>query len=259
MPARRICARLDGLRSDEPKVEEALEMLKGWNHVLSTDSAPAALFEIWYRLHLRSTLFERALAEAVPPEKLAEAVAAATPLEDLAADARADLDLLEKPGGRLGPKPEKAMEEALLSSLGRAVEHLEELLGADREEWRWGKLHHALLEHPLSAFVDEEERERLNVGPAPRGGSGDTVGNTAYRADFRQTGGSSFRIVVDVGGWDESLFVNSPGQSGDPESRHYSDLFEGWAAGEALPLLYTREKIEAAAGKRIVLEPKKAR
>ena len=223
VPARRICARLDGLWSDDTKVERALEMLQGWDCVLSADSAPAALFEVWYRLHLRPALFEMALAGVVPPEKLAKAVAAATPLEDLAANARADLDLLEKPDGRLGPEPEKASAEAMLSSLGRVVEHLEGLLGTNWEGW--GRLHHVLLTHPLSALVDGEERGLLNVGPVTRGGSGDTVGNTAYRADFRQTGGSSFRIVVDVGEWDASLFTNSPGQSGDPRSLHYSDLF----------------------------------
>jgi penicillin amidase len=224
--------------------------------VLSADSAPAALFEIWYRLHLRPALFERTLSDAVPPEKLAEAVAAATPLEDLAADARADLDLLEETDGRLGPEPEKALADTMLLSLGRAVEHLEGLLGTDWEGWKWGRIHHSFLVHPLSALVGEEARGRLDVGPAPRGGSGDTVGNTAYRADFRQTGGSSFRVVVDVGEWDASLFMNSPGQSGDPGSPHYSDLFGGWAANDAFPLLYTREKIESATEKRIVLEPK---
>ena len=131
VPARRICLRLDGLRSEDAEVEEALEMLRGWDHVLSVGSAPAALFEVWYRLYLRPALFERALSGVVPPEKLDAAVAAATPLEDLAADARADLDLMERPDGRLGPEPEKALAETMLSSLRRAVEHLEDLLGAD--------------------------------------------------------------------------------------------------------------------------------
>lgn len=257
VPARRICARLEGLRSDEPKVERTLEILRSWDCVLSAGSAPAALFEVWYRQHLRPALFERALAEVVPTETLTEAVAAATPLEDLAANARADLDLLDKPDGRLGPEPEKTVAEVMLSSLGRAVEHLEGILGKELEGWEWGRLHHSLLEHPISELVDEKERERLNVGPIPRGGSGDTVGNTAYRADFRQTGGSSFRLVIDVGEWDDSLFMNSPGQSGDLRSAYYSDLFEGWAEGEAFPLLYKREKIEEATEKRIVLEPKR--
>jgi penicillin amidase len=158
----------------------------------------------------------------------------------------------------LGPDPEKTIDEILLSSLGEATFHLECLLGKDWESWEWGRLHHVLLIHPLSAVASEEARGRLDVGPAPRGGSGDTVGNTAYEVEgFRQTGGSSFRIVVDVGSWDESLFMNSPGQSGEPQSTHYADLFEGWAADEAYPLLYDRGKIEAATGQRIVLEPKR--
>ncbi|MDQ3942857.1 MAG: penicillin acylase family protein [Actinomycetota bacterium] len=33
--------------------------------------------------------------------------------------------------------------------------------------------------------------------------------------------------MVDVGNWDNSLLMNTPGQSGDPCSSHYADLFEG--------------------------------
>jgi penicillin amidase len=62
-------------------------------------------------------------------------------------------------------------------------------------------------------------------------------------------------VVVDVGEWDDSLFINSPGQSGDPTSPHYSDLFLPWTRDEAVPLLYSRPKVEAAAERRIVLEP----
>jgi len=61
--------------------------------------------------------------------------------------------------------------------------------------------------------------------------------------------------VVDVGGWDNSLMINSPGQSGDPASPHYSDRFRPWARDEAVPLLYNRRKVEAAAERRIILEP----
>jgi len=137
-----------------------------------------------------------------------------------------------------------------------AFDHLERLLGADVRLWEWGKLHHAFLAHPLSPLFDEWTRERLNVGPAPRGGSGDTVGNTAYGTDdFRQTGGSSWRVVVDVGNWDGCLAINAPGQSGDPRSPHYADLFSQWAADQMVPLLYSRERIEATAEKRIVLKP----
>ncbi len=58
---------------------------------------------------------------------------------------------------------------------------------------------------------------------------------------------------MDVGDWDGSLVMNSPGQSGDPDSRHYSDLFGAWSRGEAFPLCYSRERVEAVTEWRIRL------
>jgi penicillin amidase len=253
VPARQIVARLRRLRTTNPRVEQALDILTVWDCVLRADSAPAALFEVWYRLHLREALLRRAMEGLVEPGRLAEAVTRMVQVDDQAGDARMDLEILETLEARLGPD---AVDEFMSSSLWEATEHLEELLGADREDWEWGKLHHAFLTHPLSPLVARRTRERLDVGPAPRGGSGDTVGNTAYRLeDFRQTGGSSWRVVVDVGEWDNSLIMNSPGQSGDPASPHYADLFHPWARDEAVPLLYSRRKVEAATEQRIKLEP----
>jgi penicillin amidase len=49
--------------------------------------------------------------------------------------------------------------------------------------------------------------------------------------------------------------MNSPGQSGDPASPHYADLFADWAADRAFPLLYSRDRIEAVARQRLRLVP----
>jgi len=258
VPARRIVTRLRRLRPADPKLEQALKLLKDWDCILRADSAPAALFEVWYRLHLREALLKRAMEGIVEPGRLGEAVSRMMQVEDQAGDARMDLEILDELDARLGLE---SVNEAMLSSLQEAAEHLEWLLGADRGEWEWGKLHHAFLAHPLSPLVEGRTRERLDVGPALRGGSGDTVGNTAYQPeDFCQTGGgSSWRVVVDVGGWDNSLAMNSPGQSGDPNSPHFSDLFRPWASDGSFPLLYSRKKVEEAAEWRIVLGSKDGR
>ncbi|WP_353830912.1 penicillin acylase family protein [Mesorhizobium sp.] len=44
--------------------------------------------------------------------------------------------------------------------------------------------------------------------------------------------GPSVRIVIDVRSWDNSIFVNNPGQSGVPSSTHYQVLTPNWQRGE---------------------------
>ena len=63
-------------------------------------------------------------------------------------------------------------------------------------------------------------------------------------------------MVLDVGQWDASRTINSPGQSGDPFSGHYRDLAPLWAAGKYVPLLYSRPAVEAAAAEAIALNPR---
>lgn len=77
-----------------------------------------------------------------------------------------------------------------------------------------------------------------------------------YRTDtFRITNGASFRMVVDVGRWDASVFVNVPGQSGDPRSPHYRDLADIWTRQDYVPMPYSREAVEAATETIILLTP----
>lgn len=49
--------------------------------------------------------------------------------------------------------------------------------------------------------------------------------------------------------------MNSPGQSGNPDSEHYSDLFAAWAADGSFPLLYSRERVEKNTARTITLRP----
>jgi penicillin amidase len=79
---------------------------------------------------------------------------------------------------------------------------------------------------------------------------------TSYRpTDFGLTAGASFRMVLDVGNWDESRVVNTPGQSGNPASPHYRDLAPLWANGEYFPLVYSRSAVESQTTERLRLEP----
>ena len=240
--ARRLTALLSGL-SAEPPADGAIRLLAGWDHRLIPSSGPAALFEIWFMRHLIPATLRR-----LGPPGLQELIAVP--------DTALIVSLMEAPDERFGAEPKRARDRLLLETLAAAWQETARLLGDDPAGWSWGRLHHGRFEHPLAALVEPGSRERLNVGPAPKGGSALTINNNGYRAsDFRVVSGVSWRMVLDVGNWDNCWTVNSPGQSGDPASPHYRDLFEHWAREEYVPMLFSRAAVEAAAERRIVLEP----
>jgi penicillin G amidase len=144
----------------------------------------------------------------------------------------------------------------MLASLKSAMVEVEKKLGPDPKTWQWGKLHTAVFEHPLHAILDAQQRQQFDVNAGPIGGSSFTPMNTSYRnSDFQLTAGASFRMVVDVGNWDASRVVNTPGQSGNPANPHYRDLAPLWAKGEYFPLLYSRKAVEKESKERLELVP----
>ena len=113
-------------------------------------------------------------------------------------------------------------------------------LGADMTRWQYGQpaYHHALIRHPLSDAVTARATRAARRRPAPRGGDSYTV--TATGGGDNQTSGGSLKMIADVDDWDGSVALNNPGQSGDPRSPHYRDLFELWSQGKYFPIFYSR-------------------
>ena len=136
---------------------------------------------------------------------------------------------------------------ALLIGFRAATEDLHRVFGKDPKSWRWGKIHTVYFRHSLP-------EKRFHRGPVERPGDGDTV-NAASGANFKQTAGASFRMILDLADWDKSVMTNVPGESGDPGSRHYADLIEEWASGRYHPMLFTRKAVEAATVDKIRLTP----
>jgi penicillin amidase len=165
------------------------------------------------------------------------------------------IDALYAPDARFGEHPTAARDALLALSLDEAVAELTKRFGADPQNWKYGQagFHHALIRHPLSDAVNAVTRAKLTVGPLPRGGDSQTINSTGNGDN--QTSGGSFKIVVDTEDWDNSVGMNAPGQSGDPDSPHYRDLFELWARGKYFTVAYTRKKVEAVKESVTRLEP----
>ena len=208
------------------------EWLKNWDAVLTPDSSQAAFFAVWYHRHLVP-----ALSEALVPDgsRLLSSLDSLTVLATLGDPSRRSL---------------------ILATLDAAWMETGLLLGAEPEDWRWGDLHQIRFTHPLAHLADEELATRMAYPAYPRGGSGNTTNSTGYTGrDFLVRSGASFRMVLDVGRWDDAEMTNAPGQSGNPDSEFYDNLLEGWATEQSFPLLYSRTAVEANQALRIELAP----
>jgi penicillin amidase len=121
-------------------------------------------------------------------------------------------------------------------------------------QWQYGQKKNKRTEliHALADAVNDSIAKQLILGPLPRGGNGYTPGSTSN--DYRQRTGATFRLIVNTGDWDAALGTNSPGQSGDPNSPFYDNLFGPWAKDEFFPIYFSKTKIDSVAVSRITLQ-----
>jgi penicillin amidase len=228
--AREVIAKLP-LASDHPR-NPGLAMLQSWDATLTPESSAAALYAVWYYRHLQKALVNYRLPEA------------AELLNTM--DTLKVVEVLGDPGAM----------PAALDSLSDAWTETAQLLGEDPTGWRWGDLHRIVFQHPLLPLAGTALAARMAYPDFPRGGTGNTTNSTGFSPkDFLVRSGASFRMVVDVGRWDDAEMTNAPGQSGDPRSPFYDNLLEGWATDSSFPLLYSREAVEANQAERIQLIP----
>jgi penicillin amidase len=235
--ARRLQALIAHLSSPDPRVRQAIAMLSGWDRDDAVNSPAAALYEVWTSRHLGRTV-----VAALAPK-------AASILGN---------GLLDGVLTRLeSSDPPPAQRDALLrNSLLEAVDDLTGLLGPDMSAWRWGALHHARLAPAAAVLADPALKAKMTLGPMEVPGGPNSPKAATYDArTFTITSGASVRFVMDVGDWDRSMMINTPGQSADPDSPHYGDLFPLWARGRYVPMLFSRPAIEAAADEVIELTP----
>jgi len=235
--SRRAIALLKPLASPDPDVARALSLLKAWDNDERTDSVAAAIYQVWATNHLGHTV-----VGAVTPEKARSLVGSGS--------LDAALTWLET------PEAAASRDALLLGSLAAAVADLKHALGPDMATWTWGRLHHASFEPAAAVLADRQLAAQMATGSLQIPGSAQSPRAATYRPiDYAQTAGASVRLVMDVGAWDNSVAVNTPGQSGDPFSPHYRDLFPLWAAGAFVPLDFSRAAVDRDAELVVNLTP----
>lgn len=240
IPASNLVNLLKPVQFEDSLLNNFKSRLIQWNFVLDKNSIEAGIFVAW-----QDKLTYDANNLIVP--------------ESIRGDIRMQmsriLEFLNNENDHFGLDFTKGRDEFLRSTFSEAIDYLKAKLGDNPDDWKYGQeeFKHILIEHPLGEAVNEEYKNKLNVGPAPRGGNSYTVGSTG--GSLNQNSGASFRVIIPAGDWDNAVGINTPGQSGDPESPFYKNLFNTWANDRYFPLYFSKEKINTIRYSEIKLQP----
>ena len=240
IPASKITPLLKHISFTDSLTNKAKDILENWDYVLDKNSIAAGIYVSW----------EKQIALAMTEKFIPSEVKTLISFQ-----LTKIIEYLQNPTTYFGINGIQKRDQLLSSTFNEAVKNLRLKFGASTQQWVYGQptYKHITFEHQLSSLVDPALKNKLNIGPLPRGGNGSTPGSTGS-ADNQQTG-ASFRILIDTKDWDQAKMINTPGQSGDPESPFYRNLFNDWANDKYFPALYSKDKINANTVERIELKP----
>jgi penicillin amidase len=229
LPARQFVSFIPGIPAFK-KYDKLTSFFNEWDYTLSPNSIAATIYDAWERVIMSEYKLQ------FVPEKVRSLV---TP------QLKMIMDNLLFPDAKFGFQPVQGRNDFLFKTFEKAILNVEQKLGKEVNMWQYGQLKnkYVLLKHPFSAVVNQNMRSLLEVGPAPRGGNGFTA-NVTGRGD-NQTHGASFRLISDLQNWDYCLATNTPGQSGNPNSPFYRNLFPIWINNQYFPLYFSKIKISS--------------
>jgi penicillin amidase len=241
IPARSIVPLLSDIEIPNAVSRKAADRLLRWNRHLDKDSVEAGIYEMFQRRLMVN------MDDVIVPKE-AQADVGGLSMTRV-------IEWLNSPDGRFGANPLAGRDAVLVKSLDEAVAELNKRLGPDMEKWTLGGFHYARIRSRFVPGTLKPELEaQYDVGNLPRGGDSYTI--TATGGADNQGSGGSFKMVYDLEHWDNSVGMNTPGQSGNVNDPHYRDLYELWARGKYFPVAFSRAKVESIAEKTTVLSPK---
>lgn len=234
---------------DDPELEAKRAVLDGWDAQADMDSAPAALFEVFWKNLLADTFHDD-----LP--------------EDYQAGGGSRWNEIMR---RLADQPDspwwddqttsdwvEGRDDILKSAFARAVEELKDLQGKDPQKWNWGGLHTATFRNQTLGVSGVGPIEAMfNRGPFETSGGEAVINATGwtttegYHLDWLP----SMRMIVDLGDLENSLTVHTTGESGHAYHPHYIDMADLWRNIEYYPMLWSEQVIISNAEAHVVLEP----
>lgn len=282
-----LVPKLLSINIGDKDVREAQKLLEGWDYTQDSDSAAAAYFNgVWRNILML------AFGNKLPKEMRVEGDCINVTRADSTAPVdeqnklvrecgQRDADSAQPDGGDRWNEvvrkilddqdnawwkvPAQGRESAINNRdqlFARAMDdarwELTAKLGKDISTWSWGRLHQLTLKNQTLGTSGPGLLQRaLNRGPWNLGGGEAAVDATGWNA----AGGydviwvPSMRMVVNVGDWDKSRWINLTGASGHAFSAHYTDQTDKWVDGELLDWSFGADAVGASTVDTLTLKP----
>jgi penicillin G amidase len=223
----------------------ALEQIKAWNLHFAVDSPGALIFANWYRFIIQDSLkveLGDLLNDPNWGHKLVPVIARLT------GDADASwFDDVTTPR-------HETRDDILTRSLAHTVDQLSQQYGSDPARWTLGQMHTISFIHlPLGQSGIAPLEYLFNSQKIPAAGDSDTIDSMVIGQPVNF--GSSQRLLIDFHDLENSLSVNSTGQSGQLFHPHREDQIQMWEQVDYHPMLFTQEAVRANAESVLTLTP----
>ena len=213
-----------------------VQSLMTWHGRLDKNSTTAVVYAAWWS----------ELQKACRSEKLPEKLSTLIPL----LHPHAVTHWLQE----LAKNNSQSVAKIFQATISLAVELVQKLqVKTKLPNLTWGQIHQVNLGHVLKDKFEMPLREHVDATGGASGGDGATL-NARWYASFDQpqvTGGASFRAVVDTSDWESAKAINFPGQSADPQSVHYKDLYPLWINGDSISLHFSMAAVQSHRVQRI--------
>ena len=233
LPAEKLIRILGDIELDS-KNKKYFEMLLSWNNKLTAESVESTIYVNWERAIVRefNKIYVPKNIKGLLRIQLFKIIKNLNNLSDTERD--------------------NFLKRTFISS----TKNLELRFGNDVNQWIYGQkdYKHIKMKHPLESVVNDSIYDLVSFKTYPRGGNAYTPGSSG--SNLSQSSGASFRVVIDTKDWDNSKATNSPGQSGNPNSLFYRNLYKDWANDTFFELYYSKQKVEAHLHNKEVYYPK---
>jgi penicillin amidase len=236
------------LQLNDTRLQNARQILQGWDFQDTMDSAPAGLYNAFYQ-HLLADTFNDELPKDLPADggdRWFEVLSSIAQQPD-----NPWWDNKNTPAT-------ETRDQIFQQALSEAVAELSKSLGNDPQQWQWGKLHTLTFQNQSLGESGVAPIEALlNRGPFQTSGGSSIVNATGWDASdpYQVQTLPSMRMIVDLSNLQNSLSIHTTGQSGHAYSPHYIDMADMWRTIQYLPMMWDRAQIEQQAKDHMHLEP----